>query len=672
MPYHPPHAKTHRPTFESFPCALSFQVITTFGPRKPQRQSSNANSSITSDIMETSSISNGITTGLTSGIGSGGNVKVCLETSFTSLQYPSEPLSATAAGTSSKTASIADSLFGRSQLSSILQYDVSSITDGPISDAPTVLIADTSATAATTSQSATTKGGKMVAFDISHSPLPPGTTTGAGLTTSPGLGQIPPKSILHRQNATTASTASTSALALPRKPTSLSINALRGYSDLSKRVDLVYDDWYGMAPLASPETLSEISSISSRASLVNNLATSIEKYLHRVSLYSKSFGGHRSSNQESPVGGVGGSNGAGETQLHTPRVMRRTPKISGNLSTCADDWRSVDTYKRMGQIFITNPQVPLHNSDSSDQSYESASSLDKSKPHYHHDNISLSPSPSPPPSTVHPHRINSYENSSKSAENLDDDSPSECLSAATKLTMSDSAILNECISTCPKCPCKIRTPAECCRKYDHRLCTTMKPTSVQQIQTNTTSSSDTYHSAMSSQTTLEIKSSPKSTKFIRYNEIPEEFASKPGILESHFPVYSINNMTAGHGSAPTVAIRSAASTLTSSSCTAIDTSEKSSLLPLSPVKRAVSGGHFKLPTGGGNGDKRLGGVLTRKRNTDADAMSGAFQRNESLPLLANLSERKSSPTSYVKRKKYVYPMQAAPLPPPSTKSESSV
>lgn len=506
----------------------------------------------------------------------------------------------------------------------------------------------------------------MVAFDISHSPLPPGTTA-VGLSSSPGLGQIPPKSILHRQNAPSTTTA----LALPRKPTSLSINALRGYSDLSKRVDLVYDDWYGMAPLASPETLSEISSISSRASLVNNLATSIEKYLHRVSLYSKSFGGHRS-HQESPAGGGGGSNGAGDQQQHTPRIMRRTPKISGNLSTCADDWRSVDTYKRMGQIFITNPQVPLHNSDSSDQSYESASSLDKSKPHYHHDNISLSPSPSPPPSVIHPHRINSYENSSKSAENLDDDSPSECLSAATKLTMSDSAILNECISSCPKCPCKIRTPGECCRKYDHRLCTTMKPASVQNIQTNTTSSSDTYHSAVSSETTLEIKSSPKSTKFVRYNEIPEEFASKPGILESHFPVYTIDNMAADKGSASTTAaaIRSIASTLSSSSCTAIDTSEKSSLLPLSPVKRAVSGSQFKLPTG--SGDKRLSGVMLRKRNTDADALSGAFLRNESLPLLANLSEKKSSPTSYVKRKKYVYPMQTAPLPPPSTKSESSV
>lgn len=632
--------------------------------------------------MESSSISNGIITGLTTSSG-GGNVKVCLETSFTSLQYPTDPIllsNATsgicAGGTSSKTSSIAGSLFGRSQLSSILQYDVSSITDGPISDATTVVIADNNTN--TTTHNAGSAKGKNVAFDISQSTItPPQPTSIAISSNSPApLGILPPKSILHRQNATTvpatAISSSSTALALPRKPTSLSINALRGYSDISKRVDLVYDDWYGMAPLASPETLSEISSISSRASLVNNLASSIEKYLHRVTLFSKTFSsssnGGRSSNHQSPSADTND-----DVQLHTPRVMRRTPKITGNLSTCADDWRSVDTYKRMGKIFITNPKVPLQQSDSSEQSYESASSLDKHKFHPHHDNISLtSSSPSPPQQLLlsQQHRIG-YENSSKSAENLDDDSPSECLSATTtKLTMSDSAILNECMSNCPKCPCKIRTPAECCRKYDHRMCTMSSVQHhQQQLQTNTTSSSDTYHSAMSSQNTLlEIKSSPKSTKFIRYNEIPEEFSSthcKPGILESHFPVYTIDNTTVGGTISPIPA--------SSLSCTAIDTtSEKSSLLPSSPIttKRAISGSQFKLSTG----DKKLGGAIIRKRNTDADAAMalGAFHRNESLPLLANLSEKKSSPTNYVKRKKYVYPMTTSVPGPPSTKSESSV
>lgn len=37
-------------------------------------------------------------------------------------------------------------------------------------------------------------------------------------------------------------------------------------------MDLIHDDWLGLAPLASPESMSELSSISSRASLV---ATSI-------------------------------------------------------------------------------------------------------------------------------------------------------------------------------------------------------------------------------------------------------------------------------------------------------------------------------------------------------------------------------------------------------------
>lgn len=37
-------------------------------------------------------------------------------------------------------------------------------------------------------------------------------------------------------------------------------------------MDLIHDDWLGLAPLASPESMSELSSISSRASLV---ATSV-------------------------------------------------------------------------------------------------------------------------------------------------------------------------------------------------------------------------------------------------------------------------------------------------------------------------------------------------------------------------------------------------------------
>lgn len=464
--------------------------------------------------------------------------------------------------------------------------------DGP-SDATTVIIADPI--------SQNMSRGKNVAFDINRSPIPP---LSLG---SPSFGLMP-KSILHRQGHPSAPM---------KKPSSLSISALRGYSDLSKKIDLVHDDWYGMAPLASPETLSEISSISSRASLVNNLASSIEKYLQRVSLYGKSG----PSQYDSECNGV-----IDESQLHTPRVMRRTPKITGNLSTCADDWRSVDSYKRMGHVFLTNPRVPSQSDSSGEHSYESASSLSNKgcdEPLYTSQRI--------------------FENS-KSAENLDDDKPSEFLSA-TKLTMSDSAILNECLSQCPKCPCKSRTSmmVECCKKYDHTQCSLSKP-SQQVMATNTNSSSDTYHSAMSSITTLESKFSPQSsTKPIQgtnsFKKIPEEYI-RTGVLESHFPVYT-------------------------TTMDQTDSSDKSSLLPNSPSK--------PKPT-----DKRLIAVM-RKRNGSQDSNvssssstggsgGGGFTRNESLPLLAGLSER-CSPTNFVKRKKYVYPMS----PVPSThKGESSV
>lgn len=39
------------------------------------------------------------------------------------------------------------------------------------------------------------------------------------------------------------------------------------------KLDLIHDDWFGLAPLASPESLSELSSISSRASLIVAAAT---------------------------------------------------------------------------------------------------------------------------------------------------------------------------------------------------------------------------------------------------------------------------------------------------------------------------------------------------------------------------------------------------------------
>lgn len=322
---------------------------------------------------------------------------------------------------------------------------------------------------------------------------------------------------------------------------------------------------YGMAPLASPETLSEISSISSRASLVNNFASSIEKCLHKISLYGQPTGTDKLDIVEFED----------ESQMHTPKVLRRAPKITGNLSRCADDWRSVETYKRMGKVFLTNPLAS--NSDSSDQSYESANSLNKTNDERVHQRT---------------------QENSKSADNIDGDSKSSDSFTGTKLTMSDSAILSEYQSACTDCSAMSQ-----CNEH------------LKQMNTNTTSSSETYHSALSSLTTFEPFNSPKQT----FSKIVEEptMARNVGFLESHFPIYS--------------------STTTDSD----DSHERDSLLSNSPKIgqcRSIRRPQFSE---------------VKKRNNDDDV---CFTRNESLPLLSSLTTKSSSPSSYLRRKKYVYPM----------------
>ncbi len=141
--------------------------------------------------------------------------KVCLETSFTSLQSPCDgPIWSQTANGSSKASSIAGSLFGRSQLSSILQYDVSSLTDGP-SDATTVVLADTS------NGLLNPKCSKNVAFDIKQYPITPPRLTSPGCM---------PKSILHRKRSLNA---------IQKQ----SMYGQRSNSDLQRKVDLVHDDW---------------------------------------------------------------------------------------------------------------------------------------------------------------------------------------------------------------------------------------------------------------------------------------------------------------------------------------------------------------------------------------------------------------------------------------------
>ncbi|XP_031627967.1 sn1-specific diacylglycerol lipase alpha isoform X2 [Contarinia nasturtii] len=522
------------------------KVITTHGPRKPQRQSSNVNLSIESDLNMMMTPNN--------------SQQVCLETSFTSLQSPGEPFPLISC--SSKASSMAGSLFSRSQLNSILHYDgtgdehlIARSTSAVPSDATTVILADHSYRT------------KSVAFDIKSSTVS---------TTSPSPNFFL-KSILHRQTNEAKRKVNVEGSQSRRPP--------------PRRIEFAKDDCLGMAPLASPETLSEISSISSRTSLAFNLASSIENYLHRINTM-PSNANHIDLNDCDLI----------ESQLHTPKVMRRAPKITGNLSTCADDWQSVDKYKRMGKIFITNP-VPLLSSNSSGDSFESTHSLTKSKC-----------------CTTNP-----TENSSRSADNLDNDTPIKASSINTnKLTMSDSAILDGCNSKCPRCPCtrstsSLRVP--CCRRNDHSWCMEMPDDPSQ----NQTSSSDTYHSAFSSLATIET--------------YPLQRPLPCGVLESHFPVYSDN---AGN-------------------------EESTSLLPASvrssKIVRVDNNRHTN------NGKKDAG----FKRYANDYENERRVSRNDSLPLLANLVER-SSPNSFNRRRNHtVYPITSSPPRySPSKRTESNV
>lgn len=130
-----------------------------------------------------------------------------------------------------------------------------------------------------------------------------------------------------------------------RKTLSLNLNRP---VDRPKKIDLIYDDWFGLAPLASPESLSEVSSISSRASLAFNLDKT-----NLTEVNSNSY------------------------EIKTPKIMRRTPKITGNLSTCADDIRNVKYYQELSQNSkVRCPSINGSTATSSgDLSYESATSI---------------------------------------------------------------------------------------------------------------------------------------------------------------------------------------------------------------------------------------------------------------------------------------------------------
>ncbi|KMY87040.1 uncharacterized protein Dsimw501_GD17147, isoform D [Drosophila simulans] len=578
------------------------KVVTTSGPRKPQRQTSNAFStgsneaahdmdlepphcsghSVPTDAMrfeprtDPDQMQNSITqsqhckrpsqssyTNLSNCLvlTPTAQHKLCLETSFTNGSTPHQP--------NQRLTSAASSLLS----SATTPYDISSALDDSLAtvalrQSPSLISAETTATVIVNPEPdaeeiAIPQRLKAVAFDMALTPPP----------------TLPERSLLGRQHS-------------EKKPRSLPlahVQALRRASDAGAvpGVDLLHDDWYGLAPLASPETLSEISSVSSRTSVPISLANSIERYLQHMGV------------------GVGGPKvpleDIFESQLHTPKVMRRAPKFSENLAGCAEDTRNLDQYKRLGRVFITFPRIfpdqspAAHSLDSSDDSFESASAHSLQRLHL-------------------PHGANAVQ-SSKSADPLDGDpDATRQTQPAKKLTFSDSDILTDadCLRLCPHCPCDRDVQRGCCTRSEHGKCGTESSGGCGGATMGLGSTDTSFYSASSS---LEQFATPARQNGGSGASGPhlEEILIRPGVLESHFPVL-------GGGSA-------------------IET--PALVAPASPS-----------PLSNGKRPDVVGGRV-RKRLSSEEFV---FSRGEDLPILVQIGDRSTgSPAGRRRAKGCVYP-----------------
>uniref|UniRef100_A0A182SB08 Uncharacterized protein n=1 Tax=Anopheles maculatus TaxID=74869 RepID=A0A182SB08_9DIPT len=235
----------------------------------------------------------------------------------------------------SKASSIVDSLLGQQSAQSSLVDDsgIPKSISGP-SEVTTVILAEVQSAAAPTKAT------------VSRVPT---VTSGTTVKTLNFIASTNPT----RNDMYLMFQPSTSVGATTNRADNLSLGITRRNSYEIQKIDLIHDDWFGMAPLASPESLSELSSISSRASMSTCMVSGLDKGLEN----GKETRQIRVSERNDLL--------TVESQLHTPKVLRRTPKVSGNLSTCAEDARTVYQYKRMGKIFVLNQT-----------SYESNSTLD--------------------------------------------------------------------------------------------------------------------------------------------------------------------------------------------------------------------------------------------------------------------------------------------------------
>lgn len=185
----------------------------------------------------------------------------------------------------------------------------------------------------------------------------------------------------------------------------------------------------------------------------------------------------------------------------TPKVMRRTPKVTGNLSMCADDWKTVESYKRMGQVFLTHPCVPS-NSNSSEESFEATYGFGR--------NVATT-------STSNRFYV-------------------EPNAASIATFRERRVVLSSCTLNCPRCPCRNKsststlTTIDCCRRNDHAICisngdqlaTTFSPSKYMNSPFSTSPAENTSTQSSSDEHTNGLSVTPVKT----------------GVLESHFPVYS--------------------------------------------------------------------------------------------------------------------------------------
>lgn len=316
----------------------SHQVITTCGPRKPQRQSSNANSSIASDFADDIAILNQLPQSPVHNclLTPSQAQRLCLETSFTGLQTPVQDDRV-----------LVDPDDVSCESSNQIRYTCNSV-----SEATTVLIDEVRT------------GRRAVAFDTTREII---TTGRGGVIVSPV--NLVPRSILQTpQNPLDKRIKKPMSLSFQEVQLSRTISNASSYDNVKlaerqrHRIDLIHDDWFGLAPLASPESLSEISSISSRATSLGklNFNGSLEREFFMASCQEETT---TTTTTVVEVEHEEEENLLIESQMRTPVIMRRAPKINTDLSKCASDSTQLDKYKRMGQVFIAPNVVDLMNDD---------------------------------------------------------------------------------------------------------------------------------------------------------------------------------------------------------------------------------------------------------------------------------------------------------------------